>query len=122
MRKGFTLVEIIAVIVILGLITLLSFPIILNAIKKTENNLSLGTKNLIYSASSQYINSHINDYSKTKGNVYCITLDTLVKENLLPATIQNEGLGDFGLQTKVKITISDDKYDYDIDNSCVEVK
>ena len=122
-KKGFTLVEIIGVVVILGLIALLAFPKILNMIKQSENKLSDSAKTLIYMASSQYTAKYINDFPKVEGNVYCITIEDLIKEDFLTTSIQNENLGDFGLQTKIKITINDNqKYDYIIDNSCVEVK
>lgn len=122
-KKGFTLAEIIGVVVILGLIALLAFPPLLNMIKNGENKLSDSAKTLIYTASSQYTAKYINDFPKNQGNVYCITLEDLIKEEFLSSSIQNENLGDFGLQTKIKITINNEsKYDYIIDNDCIEIK
>lgn len=122
-KKGFTLAEIIGVIVILGLVALLAFPPMLNMIKNSENKISDATKTLIYTASSQYTAKYINNFPKKEGNVYCITIEDLVKEEFLQSSIQNENLGDFGLKTKIKITINNDlKYDYIIDNNCIEVK
>lgn len=122
-KKGFTLAEIIGVVVILGLIALLAFPPMLNMVKQSENKLSDSAKTLIYTASSRYTAKYINDFPKTKGNIYCITIEDLVKEEFLSTSIQNENLGDFGLQTKIKITINNDsKYDYIIDNNCTEIR
>ena len=38
MKKGFTLTEVMAVVIILGVISLLAFPQILKLIKGSENN------------------------------------------------------------------------------------
>ena len=40
MKKGFTLVELIGVIIVLGLIALIALPPILNAIREKESELS----------------------------------------------------------------------------------
>jgi len=120
-KKGFTIVEIIAVVIVLGLIALLAFPPMLNMIKNSENELSNAAKTLIYTASSQYTSKYVNDFPKKEGNIYCITIEELIKEEFLTNSIQDENLGDFGLQTKIKITVNNDlKFDYIIDNECIE--
>ena len=53
-KKGFTLAEVVGVIIILALIGLLAFPPILNMIKNSEQKIDEATKTLIYTASSQY--------------------------------------------------------------------
>ena len=122
-KKAFTLTEVIGVVVILGLIALLAFPPMLNMVKNSENQLSDATKTLIYTASSQYTAKYMNDFPKKQGNVYCVTIEKLVQEELLTSSIQNEKLGDFGLQTKIKITVNDNlKYEYIIDNECSEIR
>lgn len=119
-KKGFTIVEIIGAIIILGLIALLAFPPMLNMVKTGESKIDEATKTLIYTASSQYTAKYMNDFPKTQGNVYCITINDLVKEGSLASTIVNDNVT---LETKVKITISsDNKYEYIIDNECVEIK
>lgn len=119
-KRGFTLAEIIGVVVVLGLIALLAFPPMLKMIKNSENKVSEANKTLIYTASSQYTAKYMNDFPKTKGNVYCITIEDLVKEEFLLSTIVNE---EINLDTKIKITISSDlKYDYIIDDNCTETR
>lgn len=119
-KKGFTLAEIVGVILILGLIALLAFPPMLNMIKNSESKIDEATKTLIYTASSQYTAKYTNDLPKTIGNVYCITVEDLIKENYLNTTILNKNVK---LETNVKITISsNNKYEYIIDNNCQENK
>ena len=119
-KKGFTLAEIVGVVVVLGLIALLAFPPLLNMVKNSENKVNEANKTLIYTASSQYTAKYVNDFPKKQGNVYCITIEDLVKEEFLSSSIVKD---DITLDTKVKITISSDlKYDYIVDNNCTEAR
>ena len=54
-RKGFTLVEILGVIVIIGLLLLLVGPAIVNRITSKKAKVSKTTERLITGASSQYV-------------------------------------------------------------------
>jgi len=120
MNKGFTLTEVVGVIVILALIALLAFPPMLNLIKNSQNDIDDATKQFVYTASSQYVNKYINDFPKLESNIYCLTINDLIKENYLSSTILNDKLT---LDSKVKVSISSDlKYEYIIDNECVEQK
>jgi len=119
-KKGFTLAEIVGVIIILALIALLAFPPILNMIKNSEDKIDEATKTLIYTASSQYTTKYMNDFPKKEGNVYCLKISDLIKEDYLSTTIVKD---EITLETKIKVTISEDfKYEYLIDNKCQEVK
>lgn len=113
-KKGFTLTEVIAVIIVLGLIGLLAFPQLLNLLKNNEKRLDEHTKTLINTAASQYTNKYVDDFPKKNTSVYCITLNDLVKEQFLSKEIL-----DLPLTTKVKISVNSDlKYEYSVDNNC----
>jgi len=121
-KKGFTLAEIVGVIIILALIALLAFPPILNMIKNSEDKIDEATKTLIYTASSQYTTKYMNDFPKKEGNVYCVTLEKLVQENLLASNIA-DNLADFNLQSYVQISVNSElKFDYDLVKTCNEVR
>lgn len=111
MKRGFTLVEIVGVIIILGIVVILAFPPLLKLVKSTESELDDATKNLVYTAAGQYINKY--DYEKTNANVYCITFEDLVKENFL--TKNNLDLNEY-----VKVEVSDNKFNYSITSECTE--
>lgn len=116
MKKGFTLAEIIGVVIILGLIALLTFPQILKMTKKTENDIDEATKVLIYTASRQYTTENINDFPKKDNNIFCITIEDLIKNKFLTT----ETIKELPLTTKIKISVIDMKYQYLIDNECIE--
>ncbi len=91
MKKGFTLVELLAVIVILSLLMLIVFPRIINSIKNSLPKSDKLNEELVYSAANIYIQNNENYYKKKNNAVYCISLDDLVKEDLLksPMTLSD---------------------------------
>jgi len=115
MKKGFTLIEVIGAIVILGLISLIAIPTLLNVVKNKEKEMNEVTKQLIYTASSQYTTKYENIFKKTIGNNYCVTIKDLVINNFLTEI----NTDDINLDTKIKVTIDNNKkYKYEIDNNC----
>ena len=86
-NKGFTLVELLGVIIILSLIMLLVFPKIVNSIKNSSKNTDKLEEELIYNAAKLYINKYKDNYPKNDGNVYCIAVKDLVDENYLTGPV-----------------------------------
>ena len=103
MKKGYTLVELLGVMIILGLILLVSFPIIINQIKKSNEAISESTKLLIYNSAELYINDREDIYEKNAGVVYYIAIDDLIKENLI-----SEDLSDLDAEDYVKVEVDAD--------------
>ena len=74
MKKGFTLVEVLAVIVITGLIFLIAFPTMLNSIKKSQDKIDDNTFELLKNASKEYSSDNIDNIEDN----YCIDVNTLI--------------------------------------------
>ena len=110
-KKGFTLVELIAVIIILAALALVTFPALLNQINNTKGKISDATKELIISAAKSYMNENLNLYPRQDGVKYCLNLDLLVSEDYLSESIisSDNNLDDKG----VSITYNE-TYSYDI--------
>lgn len=87
MKKGFTLVELLGVIMVLGILALIAFPPIINQIKKIRDKVSDSTLTLIYSAVDNYLDDHKNDYPIREDAVYCVSLDALVSDGALKEPI-----------------------------------
>lgn len=97
MRKnGFTLVELLGVIALLTIIFLIVVPSIINLVKKTTIDIDKATEELIYSSTRIYIDKNSYDYPLLANNVYCITIDDLIKSGEL-----EEGLVDIKTGKKV---------------------
>ena len=121
MRKGFTLVELIGVIIVLGLIALIALPPILNAIRGKELEISEASKEIIYSAANLYVSDNSNSFPKTNGNTFCVTLDTLVQGDYLPDVVYDAVSGDeVPLTNMVEVKYEQDRFSYNLNNECVE--
>lgn len=85
MKKAFTLVELIGVIVLLGLLVLISVPSINKVITSGRENIYTEQINRIISAAKSYMSSSKNSLKlpTNKSESYCLTVDTLKKEGKL---------------------------------------
>lgn len=88
-EKGFTLAELLGVIVLLSIITLISFPPIVNQIKSAKEDISDATKTVIFNSAKLYVNEEPNSYPIKPGDTYCITLQTLVNKAYLKVPIED---------------------------------
>lgn len=106
-KNGFTLAELLGVIVILAIIVIVSFPPIVNEIRKMKGQLSSATSKLIYSATEIYVDNNQNTYPIYNGNNYCITLQTLVTSGDLKEPVKDVSSGQtISLDKVVKVNIT----------------
>ena len=117
MKKGFTLVELLGVIVLLGVLTLVMFPILLNQINKSKQGINDATSTMIYEAAKDYMNDNQNTYPKKENISYCIPLVTLVTNNYLSETIKDENMDNINLSKKVKVT-TNNSYKFELLDEC----
>ena len=115
MKKGFTLVELLGVIIILALLTLLVFPNIINSVKNSSKKIDDATLDLIYNASDIYINIHISDFPKVNGNKFIINFSDLTSEDLLPTDLKL--LDDIVTDEKCIQVMYQDGYKYELKNN-----
>lgn len=89
MKKGFTLIEILAVVTIIGLIFVIALPKIINSLNSKKSDIDNTTNNMIISAAKMYVNDHNTKFDKIEGSVYCLPLTTLTKEEYLDSKVKN---------------------------------
>ncbi len=89
MKKGFTLAELLGVIVIIGLLLLLIIPLIINGVKNKENDVENIQNNIIYEAVGEYMDSDKDKYPNIPGNIYCITIGQLKEAGKLVGSVKN---------------------------------
>lgn len=118
-KNGFTLAELLGVIVILAIIVLIAFPPIVNEIRKMKGQLSEATLKLIYSSAEIYVDNNQNTYPIYDGNNYCIALQTLVNSGELKQPVKDVSTGKtIELDKIVKINITNPaNIDYSIVDS-----
>ena len=79
MKKGFTLVELMAVILLIGLLCVFAIPAVINQVGKKSEEVDDLTKEVIYSATELYIY----DMNIVTPNCGDITLQKLIDGNYL---------------------------------------
>lgn len=122
MKKGFTLIELMGVIIILALLLVLSLPNIINFIKSSNKKIDSINLDLIYSAADNYISENKGDFPKIKENVYCIPLKDLVEDNKLKSPIKlSDSDEDITDKKSVEVTY-DNKFKYELKSDCVEIR
>lgn len=102
--KGFTLIEILGVVVILGLLMLIVAPTVLNSISSHEVEVTSAQKQMLEDASDLYLESH---------NSECIKIQDLIDGGYL-----NEGFKDVSdkeLEKKnIKVNTNNGVHSYNI--------
>jgi len=87
MKKGFTLAELLGVIVIIALLLLLIIPIIMNGIKNRQGDTGDLQESFIYEAAGQFVDLDKDKYPNNAGDVYCVTFDELNKYGLIENSV-----------------------------------
>lgn len=89
MKKGFTLIEVLAVVTIIGLIFILIIPKITTSLKNKKSDVDATTNNLIITAAKNYIADNKTKFDKVDNNTYCLPLTTLIKKDYLDSPVKN---------------------------------
>ena len=82
-NRGFTLIEITAVVLILGVIFLISYPTMERLLKKSEQDKEKYNKDNIIMAAKTYLNIHSKEYEFIDGADIEITINKLVDDDLI---------------------------------------
>lgn len=92
MRKGFTLLELLGIIILLGVIILVAVPSLIQSNKNAEINEQKEFDNTINHACQLYLQVHTKDYNdllNTYNKQETIPAETLIKEGYLKGTLKN---------------------------------
>ncbi len=99
--SGFTLVELLGVIIIISAIIALVFPNIVDFIKDKNNDIYSFNERLVFSAADDFLQKNKDDFEKKDGNSYCISIRDLVDEGYLkgPIILSDESEDDTDLKS-----------------------
>ncbi len=119
MKKGFTLVELIAVVVILGIILIIAVPKITDVINNAKINAVIKNEEMLIRATRNYLVSNNEKMPTEIGSTEEVTLEQLQTEELIQ-TIKspfiNGNCSGYVLITKIE----DNSYDYTPHLNCVD--
>ncbi|MCM1371279.1 MAG: prepilin-type N-terminal cleavage/methylation domain-containing protein [Clostridium sp.] len=114
MKKGFTLMELMAVIIVIGLITLITFPIITNNLKKSEERSYALVLNQIETAAKDMMLKNTIGLDKD-GESITIYVGELKRNGLLPTELKNpKSKNNISNESSVVVTRVNNSYTYDI--------
>ncbi len=114
-KKGFTLIEVLAVVLLLGLLALVVTPRVLEQKDKQEKKITESEKKILYADASEYVRNNTK-YNIKEGNIFCIRVNTLIDENKISMDAD-----DFKGKI-IKITVDENtNFNYDIVDECKEV-
>ena len=106
-NRGFTLVELLGVIIIVGLLSLIIFPNIISSFFDVSNKLDNATKLIVIEAAKDYYVNNRNNISKID---YCVTIANLQTEGLIAYDIKDSDGKVLAADTLVKIYKGGSKY------------
>ena len=86
-KNGFTLMELLGVIILLALLMLVVFPNVINSIKSTSDLTEEQVSILIKNAAKLYVTDNLDDYSKDEE--YCFPITDLIGTGGLDEEIIN---------------------------------
>lgn len=89
-KKGFTLVELLAVIILLFLIITFALPQITNSVNNNRKKTDEITLEMIKSAAKLYVSDNESEFPKVDGNVYYVELKDLIEHDYLKANLEYE--------------------------------
>lgn len=126
-KKGFTLVEMLAAIGILLLITILTYPSFNKLNKKTEEKFDYSIKTIVENAAKIYVdnNKELIDEKITSNNgKYCLPVATLLSYDYLDTPIKKSDGENLNLKSCVYITKENEdnniKYIYELSSDTVK--
>lgn len=82
-KKGFTLVELLAVIVLLAAIMILVYPNVLEKVNEQKKGIDLKKEKLLYTSTYEYLYERKADYPLSEGKTYCVKIADIAKDNKL---------------------------------------
>lgn len=119
-QKGFTLIEVLAVISLIAAVSLVMLPTIINQINRSKGDLDEATIKLIENATYNYMDMNQSIYSMKSGKKYCINLKTLVDSGFLKDNLKYSSTNKkIDLTKNVEVTFTTDiDIQYDVKSSC----
>ncbi len=123
-RRGFTLAELLAVIVVLGLIAVITIPAVTKALGEYKVRLCNEQLKNIEEAARVWGSDNIFSLPEKSGDSIIITLDDLQKGGYIGKKIKNPKNSNNEVSKDLKITITKNnkKIVYTVEDFCIESK
>ncbi len=110
-KSGFTLIELIGIVVIIGLILLVAVPTINNVIERSEENKKQEALNNIYMATENYLMANYDEYSSLDNigaSEYIYVMDLINQQYMDIDELNPNDDESFDSKDVVKVTRNED--------------
>lgn len=115
MKKGFTLIEILGIIILLGVLGLIATSSIDKTIKDNKEKAYNLQREFILTSSKVWASKHVFELPENNNEYIIITLGQLKNEGIIKDEIVNPRTNKpFDNSLKVKITVDNNNYHYEI--------
>lgn len=113
--KGFTLIELLGVIILIAALMILVYPNVLEKVQEKEKDILEKKRQLVYTATYDYLYENKGTYPLRSGKVYCVNLGYLSSLDRLPIDEYEEMLKDSDISKNyIQVKIGNDNNLYRI--------
>jgi prepilin-type N-terminal cleavage/methylation domain-containing protein len=105
MKKGFTLAELLGVVVIISILALLVLPPVINQIRRQRDKIDETTLKVLGESTYLYMDSNKDAYPLTPATNYCITLQQLADANVISPPIKDRDGNNIALEEFIRVEI-----------------
>ena len=118
-KHGFSLTELLAVIIVIGVVIVIAFPIINGVLLTVKNNFYQNQENSLLFSGKDYFTDDTNRLPRKLGETTIITLKSLINEGYTKEILDAEKKSCDIDESKVEVTsLSKGKYAYDVKLVC----
>jgi len=112
-KRGFTLIELIAVIILLGILGLIVVPIVTNVINDDKESLYQAQVKKIEAEAEKWGYENLDMLPEKEGDTVTLTILELKKNGFLPLDLRNPKTGDlFPNDMQIVVSFSKNQYDF----------
>ena len=112
--KGFTLIELIAIIALLGVVFLVTYTEVTKSIDKSTNELYQAQLSNIKAAAQDWTVDHLDELPEADGDSINVNLSDLIDGGYIDSDIKNIATEKESTNIYVKITRKDNNYIYEV--------
>lgn len=110
--KGYTLIELLGVMIILAVLIAFVVPSVINFIKSSTEEKDKLTRDLVYNAADMFIEDNASKLSFNNKIKYCVSINTLIENNYLKGNLEYNG-EKLDNKKSVRVTYTD-TFNYEI--------
>ncbi len=112
-KKGFTLVELLGVLILMAIVMVVVVTPIVGQIRNTSKKLDTASLKVLYTSTASYLDENKNLYPKSDGMIYYISVGQLIdSDKLVDNYLSSYSEEELSRSNVIKVTVKDGGYQY----------